>query len=299
MIQECSVERNSQNKQLNVEYAPSFPLCAYYNDMDHFAAKQVPWHWHEEIELIYVVEGEVIVHVYQQQLRLSQGDGLLINADALHQVEKAKVEETILYSFVFSHRMLSAGEDSVFETKYLWPFMHSKELAYHKFDHRNAEESKLAQELYQAYLVCQKEVYGYEFIIREKLTRILLFVLASHQEQLNETGKPEGEEVSRLKQMMAYLQQHYMEPIRLTHLAKHANISEREVLRCFQDNLKESPMQVLIKYRTMKACELLGTSNATISEIALACGFSDASYFAKLFKRLLAMSPSDYRKMMK
>ena len=297
MIQECSVERNSQNKQLNVVYPKGFPLCAYYNDMDRLVARQVPWHWHEEIEMIVAIQGRALVHVYQQEIVLEKGDALWINAGALHQVEKMTEEETILYSVVFSHRLLDGEDDSVFAKKYMLPLIQAKKLSFVKFDHQNAEEAAIAKKIQEAYLACQKEMYGYEFIVRERMCEVCLFVLSWHHER--DVAIREEKEVDRLKQMMAYLQRYYMDPIRLIQLAKHANISEREVLRCFQQHLKESPMQVLMKYRLMKACELLGTSEKSIGEIASACGFGDASYFAKQFKRLLHRSPSAYRAMMK
>lgn len=298
MIQECSVERNSQNKQLNVTYSQGFPLCAYYNDMDRFVAKQVPWHWHEELELIYVVQGEVLVRVYQNEIILKQGDGLWINAAVLHQIEKIK-QPAILYSFVFSHRFVSADEQSVFETKYMVPLLHAQTIPYVIFDHQNEEQVNQAKGIYEAYLICQEEAYGYEFVLREKITMILLYVLRHHPMTTSCESHMEDQEVLRLKLMMSYLKQHYMEALRLKDLALHANISEREVLRCFQEHLKESPMQVLMKYRIMKACEMLGTSEESISEIAGICGFCDASYFAKQFKRMLSMSPRAYRNMMK
>ena len=79
MIIECSVEKNAQNKQLNVIVEDSFPLAAYYNDMEHFAARQIPWHFHDEMEMIYVKDGELDVYAGQTCIHLCPGDGLFIN----------------------------------------------------------------------------------------------------------------------------------------------------------------------------------------------------------------------------
>lgn len=291
-ILECSVERNRQNKQLNVEHTAYFPISAYYNDMDHFAGQQIPWHWHEELEMIYVVEGKVLIHVGKDVILLKKADGLFINSNVLHQVEKASEESCVCYSFVCHSTLLSGDKRSVYAKRYLEPLCQAQEIPYHRLS------KQLAVYILEAYLACQKEEYGYEILVREKLMRVCLDVLMNHT-IMEKEKKTEGKEVTRLKMMMMYLQNHYREPITIAQLALLIHSSEREVLRCFQVHLKESPMRVLLQYRMMKACELLGTSEASITEIAAMCGFHDSSYFAKMFKRMVNRSPSQYRSLMK
>lgn len=289
-ILECSVKRNSQNRQLNVKHTAYFPLSAYYNDMDHFAGQQIPWHWHEELEMIYVAEGSVYVHAENDVVFLDKQEGLLINSNVLHHVEKAKEASCVCYSFVFHSSFLSGDAQSVFAKRYLTPLCQTQ--AYHRLSKHNAAL------ILDAYLACEKEEFGYEILVRENLMNICLDVLRNCT-ILKEEKKVETKEVTRLKTMMTYLQSHYMEPITIAQLALLIHSSEREVLRCFQAHLKESPMQVLLQYRMMKACELLGTSEDSITEIASLCGFRDSSYFAKMFKRMVKMSPSQYRNIMK
>lgn len=291
-ILECSVERNRQNKQLNVEHTAYFPLSAYYNDMDHFAGQQIPWHWHEELEMIYVAEGKVLVHAGKEEMILDEGDAIWINSNVLHHVEKAVDAPCVCYSFVTHSTALSGDVQSVFAKRYLDPLCHAHDLSCQRLD------VEAAGYIVEAYQACQKEAYGYEIEVRELLMKVCLRVL-KHHDIHNEGKKKEGKEVTRLKQMMQYLQEHYMEQITIAQLALLIHSSEREVLRCFRSHLKESPIQVLMQYRMMKACELLGTSEASVTEIAAMCGFHDSSYFAKMFKRMLHMSPSQYRKIMK
>lgn len=289
MIIECSVEKNAQNKQLNVMVDHRFPMAAYYNDMDHFVAGQIPWHFHEEMEMIYVKEGEIDVYVGHQCIHLSETNGLFINANVLHQVMKACDRSCIAFSFVIS-KTLFGEENSVYEKQYITPLIQNHALPYMMLENASYIE--------QAYMACHDEIYAYEIIARQYLTMVLLEVLEKSNITTLSYSKSEYIEDERIKQLMFYLKSHYDEQVTVKDLADYANISEREVQRCFQRNLKETPIQILMKYRLMKACELLGTTTLTVTAIANMCGFLDASYFAKTFKRMLKMTPAAYRKVM-
>ena len=147
-------------------------------------------------------------------------------------------------------------------------------------------------------MACHEESFGYEIIAREQLMKVCLTILKEANISTLSYSKSRYPEDERIKQMMNYLKTHYDEPITLKDLAHHVNISEREVQRCFKRNIKETPMQILMKYRLMKACELLGTTTFNVTDIAAQCGFMDASYFAKIFKRMFHMTALAYRKMM-
>lgn len=291
MIIECSVEKNAQNKQLNVMVEESFPLAAYYNDMDHFAAGQIPWHFHDEMELIYVKEGEMDVYVGHSKLHLCEKDGIFINGGELHQVIQTSEEHCIAFSFVMA-KALFGCEGSVYEKRYITPLLSNHNLSYMVLD------QEIAKYIAQAYMACHEEQFGYEIIAREALFKVCLFILEKANISTLSYSKSELIEDERIKEMMRYLKTHYHEVVTLRDLANHVNISEREVQRCFKRSIKETPMQILMKYRLMKACELLGTTTLNVTDIAAQCGFMDASYFAKVFKRMFHMSALMYRKTM-
>ena len=56
------------------------------------------------------------------------------------------------------------------------------------------------------------------------------------------------------------------------------------------------PMQYLNEYRVEKACALLENTAYSVTDAALAVGFDDASYFARVFKKQTGVSPRNYRK---
>ena len=99
-----------------------------------------------------------------------------------------------------------------------------------------------------------------------------------------------------VRRAMAYIHEHYMESISRKEIAAHVNLSPRHLDRCFSDETGVTPMIYLSRFRLRQARRLLQTTALSISEIAAAVGFSDASYFCRVFRRDLDMSPTDYRR---
>ncbi|HJC72304.1 MAG TPA: AraC family transcriptional regulator, partial [Candidatus Ruthenibacterium merdavium] len=100
----------------------------------------------------------------------------------------------------------------------------------------------------------------------------------------------------RMQQMVQYIQKHFSEMISLEDLAASANISRSEAGRCFQKYYADTPMSYLIRYRLQQAQRLLLTSTLSVKEISCKCGFSDSSYFVKVFRKHMEQTPSEYRK---
>jgi signal transduction histidine kinase/AraC-like DNA-binding protein len=104
-------------------------------------------------------------------------------------------------------------------------------------------------------------------------------------------------DAQRLVRMaMAYLHEHFAEPISRWDLAQYVCISEDYLTYCFRQELGTTPMQYLQRYRVNQAKLLLKNSQKSITEIALEVGFTDSSYFSRVFRRQTGMSPEAFRR---
>ena len=79
-------------------------------------------------------------------------------------------------------------------------------------------------------------------------------------------------------------------------LAEMVNLSVSQFERNFKKLFNMTPLKFINKVRVDNACEMLISSYATLSEIALDCGFYDHSYFTKIFKAQMGQTPIQYRK---
>ncbi|MEO8778699.1 MAG: AraC family transcriptional regulator [Rhodanobacter sp.] len=111
-------------------------------------------------------------------------------------------------------------------------------------------------------------------------------------------GQPDGRHPTylRLQRVLAHLQQHYADSVRVATLAKLADLSVAQLERHFRRVFQLTPQQVLTKLRIEAAMRLLQEDDS-VAAIGLACGFADQSSFARQFKAIVGMSPRDYRNM--
>ena len=137
---------------------------------------------------------------------------------------------------------------------------------------------------------------GFEFTVRESLSRVCLALFERFAPQKQESASP-GLDGERLRAMLAFLHENYERPIQLCEVARAANVSPRECLRCFRRAMQTSPMQYLLKYRVARGAEELRARPAdTVARVAAACGFDSPSNFTKNFRRFYGVSPKQYRR---
>jgi signal transduction histidine kinase/DNA-binding response OmpR family regulator len=106
-----------------------------------------------------------------------------------------------------------------------------------------------------------------------------------------------GSQAQRLaRQAMAYLHAHYAEPITRDGLARYLGMSEDYLTLCFRKELGMTPIAYLNRVRVNEAKALLVDTHKSITEIALAVGFSDSGYFSRVFRQKVGLSPEAFRR---
>ncbi|WP_219835268.1 response regulator transcription factor [Paenibacillus sp. R14(2021)] len=100
---------------------------------------------------------------------------------------------------------------------------------------------------------------------------------------------------ANMKRLLDYIQAHYAEPLNLTEMAKHFHFNPSYLSSYFSSHHNEGFVDYLHRVRLEKAEELLRAGETSISEISGMVGYSDHSYFCKVFKKHTGLSPSRYR----
>ena len=96
---------------------------------------------------------------------------------------------------------------------------------------------------------------------------------------------------------LSFIEKHIDKPMKVAELAKRAGMSERSFFRGFQDTMGMSPAEYLLKARIQRATDRLahGEPDRRISEIAQECGFDDSNYFSRAFRKVVGLSPREFR----
>jgi YesN/AraC family two-component response regulator len=92
-----------------------------------------------------------------------------------------------------------------------------------------------------------------------------------------------------------YIRKHYTSELSMQDVAKAMNYSEAYFCKLFKQCFKVNFSAWLNEFRVEKAKEMLLQSRMSIREISLACGYTDANYFARVFKRITGKTPSEFR----
>lgn len=293
MTRECTLHLNRQNKELSAHGSPEFP-CAAYADLYTDAPDEViPWHWHEELEIIYIASGRMIVRVPSEEFLLTAGDLVAINGNTLHYC--IADPECELRSLVFLPTLVTGADTLVYETKYVRPLLSCPAYTGHFI--QGMEHPEIGAAFCNAHTAIAEEQPGYEFIVRDALSRILFYLYQEFSPQFETSASSLSLDNVRVRRMLAYMQGHFAEDLTLGDIAREADISERECLRCFHKTIGQSPIQYLLKFRVMQGADMLvGERDKSISEIASQCGFDSQSNFSKLFKRYYNCTPREYRR---
>ncbi|MCS3602054.1 AraC family transcriptional regulator [Buttiauxella sp. BIGb0471] len=98
-----------------------------------------------------------------------------------------------------------------------------------------------------------------------------------------------------LRNIQAYIEQHLSEPLTLSELAKEAGLSEFHFARMFKQSTQLAPHQYVMHRRMSRAQTLVKNSSLSLTDIAMACGFSSASHFSNRFKTTVGVTPSQLR----
>lgn len=288
-----SVMTDRQGRELLEHGTPLFPAACYH---DNISEASVSWHWHDELEVLVVEAGTARVSVSGTDRMVKQGEGFFFNTGVLHGIWPAEAEVCRLRSIVFHPRLVGGSVDSIIWQKYLEPLLSDPRRPWVYFTNLREWERDASMAIQETWQACASEAEGFEFVVRERLSR-LIFLLAKNrpttEKRPSEKALRDGE---RIKAMLQYIQAHYAEELTLARIARSAAVSENECLRCFRSMIGSTPIQYVKQVRVQKAAELLASTDRKISDIGMACGFQEMSYFAKTFRELKGCTPSVFRR---
>lgn len=288
---------NSNGKERVPGITREFPYAFHYTDSGILSMETLPWHWHEEMEFVYVVKGAVEYRSNHQSMIMEEGTGAFVNSNLLHMIHVPyKEKEVIWHSHLLSGMVLSGFSGSVFEDFYVMPVTKCKSLEMLHITGKTENQRNILKLLIEAAKAANDTEFGHELLIRNLFSSIWIYLMADTRELLQKKGKENGIENERMKLMLSFINDHYDRKISLEDISDAANLSPRECLRCFKRNINMTPFQYLLEYRVEKAAELLAGDRGSIIEIALTTGFNTSSYFGKIFKEIKGCTPKEYRK---
>ncbi len=271
---------------------PDFPLQYYNDDTRDFYDDQIDWHWHNEFEIVAVSEGAVVCHAGQESFTLNAGEAVFINSKVLHQFTAQ--DYAIMPNIVFSPEFIVPEQTVIYE-KFIAPVEKST-MEYLIFRNTCEWQNKVL-ELLSALFRDMSAGNVNELKVRNILSEAWLVMVEQvrHLLKEDEYRNERNSSSNRVKLMIQYIRAHYMEDIRLDDIADSANVSKNTAMRYFGANIGVSPVDYLIRHRIGISCKLLKETSDKISHIAACVGYDNTSYFCRLFRKHVGLSPKKYR----
>lgn len=278
-----------------------YPLALYHVDSQNMYLELVYWHWHEEFEYIIVTGGTARFLVDDQDFILTAGDCLLINQNVLHRVKPYNDCACTYCSIVFHPSLFLDVNNPVVRNKYLAPITENHDLRYYLLKPDSPGDEAYIQILKAIVHTNEQRIFGYELTTKALLCEFWVKVLQNILLRPSPTTQPDAQTIAdedRIKQILTYISAHYMEPLSLEDIAGAAHISKSECCRCFKRRLHITPFDYLIKYRIYSAAIMItqNTGRISFSDIAEKTGFNSSSYFNKMFRKYIGLTPSQFRK---
>lgn len=276
-------------------YDPGFPYTAIDCRFDGYSGPCVDWHWHATLEINVCVSGVLKTSTQRGEYLVKPGDAVLVNANVLHRNEaEGGARGVRVQTHMFDRALVAAAELPL--RRYVAPVVECALLDALPLSRGEPRQRAVLEALDRAFIAADEEKDGYELEICGLLNRAWQGIYALAQPVIGARQPLPRMETARLKQMLGFIREHFAEDISPADIAAAAGVCERECFRCFKQELGTTPLSSLTDFRVRKAAELLRETDRSVTDIAAACGFATSSYFGKVFRRRMNLSPLAYRR---
>ena len=253
------------------------------------------WHFHPEIELIYIHKGRGTRFIGNDVHRFEPGEMFLFGSNLAHmwrcdpeyfrKGSRQKAEVTIVY---FHHDFLGDKFFHIPELKTIELLLEKAKQGIKITGSSKTQVKELIGKL--------QEAKGLERIIT--LLTILEKIANSKEKQyINSIYHPVNiEKTDRLNKIFQYISDNFQKKITLSEIASIANLSTKAFCRYFKSKTRKTFYDFLLEVRVAHACNLLLEKDMTVYEVCYDSGFNNLSNFNRYFKKIMNKTPLEFKK---
>lgn len=264
-----------------------YPLAFYLVDEVH-PRYHMPFHWHKEMELILIKKGSLRIFLDDEEFLAREGDVLFIEEGVIH----GGIPEHCVYECAVFDLNALLGHSDVCKRYFRLITRHQIQIFHHfpahQFPHLQHSVTTLMDAIRFPHA-------GGELLALASLYQFFGYIFEKeHYLQLSPVPHPSQKKMDQLRPVLEFIDTHYAAPITLEELSRLAGMTPKYFCRYFRTVIHRTPMDYLNFYRVERACQMLGSSELSVSEIGYRCGFNDSSYFVKTFKKYMGTTPKQY-----
>ena len=252
---------------------------------------QIPVHWHDEFEIIYVRSGFLAVSISGESYIGKTGDAFVVSPGNLH-LMGSQTGTVDYYTFLFPLKYISFRTDDMLDEKLLEPLNSGHLMICPRVKDTAKELCEQLIEIYEA-----KKDESESKITTQVRTKIILlqFILEMWKKGFVIENDTSGRNTVE-KEMVSYIQQNFTGKISLRKFGEQFHLSEKYISRYFKEHFHITLSQYVTYLRLEHAKQLLQDTDIPVTDVAMQSGYQNVSYFIRSFQKAYAVSPLKYRK---
>lgn len=237
----------------------------------------IPAHWHNYLEIIYLVSGKMTAVIQAETYELHPGDLLIINSEDIHMTQ-THGPQTCYYLLQISSSQL----------KNYFPDFHLLHF-----------DTLISQSPYGAYMeeICsifQEKADGYPLLFSSRLHEFLFYLYRNHSAW--QTSKENEQNFTQILETLDWIQNHYHEPLTLTKAAAYLGFTREYFCRLFKKYTGQTFLEYVNNIRTMRFYDELIETDEKITVLMEKHGIRNYKLFLQTFRKLYGTTPQKVRK---
>ena len=252
---------------------------------------QIPVHWHDEFEIIYVKSGFLTVNISGENYIGKPGDAFVVSPGNLHFMG-SQTGTVDYFTFLFPLKYIAFRSDDMLDDKLIEPLNSGHLMISPEIKDTVKEQCEQLARVYAA------EIDKSESKITSQIRKKIILLQFIHElwkkgfiVENDTTGRNTVE-----KEMVSYIQQNYMGKILLREFGEQFHLSEKYISRYFKEHFHITLSQYVTYLRLEHAKQMLQETDISVTEVAMQSGYQNISYFITSFKKTYGVSPLKYRK---
>lgn len=259
----------------------------------------VKMHSHDCFELAYITDGSAIQTLDGKTETVQKGAYYFIDHGSLHNYTNSENLELVNCLFLAELIDASLANCSSFDElirvcmiRYYKQYLGLTPVNRIFYD-EDGKILKLLEEMREEY---KNQNIGYEELFRGKLLEILILTMRKVVKQYGDVPIEKLTDSTVIREAVYYFEANYQDKALLSNFCKKYHYNPQYISRRFKKETGLTALEYLQKIRIEKSCDLLAGSKLTIREIAQQTGYDDIKFFNRVFRKMVGMTPSEYRK---
>lgn len=233
-------------------------------------------HWHEYMELHYVLHGKLEVMLDRETVTAGEGQMVVVNGNVLHSGYCRGSMRALVVIFAIEDLSKSLARENI-------------------IFHNVILDDLFVQEIMNdIFKECMNQEKSSQLICKGQILRLLAHMARHYKKtaMTEEDARKYIQKQERISVILSYIEDNYMRPISNLELAQLIHLSENRFNHVFKECMGTSPLKYINKIRLAKAMQFIKSGQFSTTEVAELSGFRDYNYFSRLFRKTYGCSPT-------